>query len=181
MLLSIGLIAARVEPPPPAPVPNGPVAPDVLAAVTRLRPDLRAGQSGQRGRPDGRAAIQCAGGGHLRAAADPHAAEAQLLAQLDALPYVPASATGAIPFVDIADRFVVSGATYDAAVLSGATVASVAGALQNPTSAQAQAIVGSANVLTAAVCSVTGEIPAEVCDQPTVQQLRDVLAAVAPA
>jgi hypothetical protein len=42
---------------------------------------------------------------------------------------------------------------------------------------QARAIVGSANVLAAAICGATDNTPAEVCSQPAVQSIQAELAA----
>ena len=53
---------------------------------------------------------------------------------------------------------------------------SVADELSDPTSPRTQAIVGSANVLTAALCSVTGDSPANVCTQPAITALESTLA-----
>lgn len=70
---------------------------------------------------------------------------------------------GSIPFVDFGNRAALSGATYSPAVLQGSGWEQVVQALGNPSSDQARAILGSANVLTAAICQATGQQPAEVC------------------
>lgn len=100
----------------------------------------------------------------------------QLLRQYDVPPYVPANSAGAIPFVDIAGQYVISGASYDVGVLRGQSLESIAQSLSNPGSAQAQAIIGGANVITAALCTATGDQPGEVCTQPAVQELEATLA-----
>ena len=71
--------------------------------------------------------------------------------------------TGSIPFVDFGNRYTLSGATYRPDVLSGLTWQEIAAALQQPETPQAQAILGSANLITAAVCTVTGGQPSAVC------------------
>jgi len=70
---------------------------------------------------------------------------------------------GGIPFIDFAGRYVISGATYDPAVLKGRTHAQVAAALSDPSSPIARSIDGSANLITAAICASTGDQPAAVC------------------
>ena len=68
-----------------------------------------------------------------------------------------------IPVVDLGNRFILLQPSYTPDVLAGKNWTQVANALTNPDSAEAQAIVGSANLLTAAICKVTANQPAEVC------------------
>lgn len=75
---------------------------------------------------------------------------------------------GGIPFIDIGGKYVISGATYNPAVLKGKTHAQIAAALSDPTSPIAQGADGSANVITAAICASTGNKPAAVCTAPAV-------------
>jgi hypothetical protein len=112
----------------------------------------------------------------------PTPAQTSLLQTYDRPPYVPASAAGSIPFIDIGDQYLVSGASYDIGTLRGMTPDQVATTLSNPSSSQAQAIVGAANTLTAAICTSTGNMPADVCSAPAVASLQATLAATpAPA
>jgi hypothetical protein len=107
----------------------------------------------------------------------PTADQSSLLQKFDAPPYVPASAAGSIPFIDFAGQYVVSGASYDIGTLRGMSQQQVADALSDPNSPQAQAILGAANVLTAAICTSTGNQPADVCSAPAVASLQAQLAA----
>lgn len=70
---------------------------------------------------------------------------------------------GGIPFLDLGGRYVVSGASYDPQVLQGRTHEQIARALADPGSPVARAVDGTANVLTASLCELTGGQPAEVC------------------
>jgi len=70
---------------------------------------------------------------------------------------------GAIPFTDIANHYVISGAGYSPQTLAGSTWQEIASDLSNPQSTVTQQIVGNANYLTAAMCQVTGGKPASVC------------------
>ncbi len=93
-------------------------------------------------------------------------AQQQLFAKYDAPPYV--TTATAIPFILIGNRYVFNGAQYLPDVLRGHTAAQIAAALHDPTSAIAQAVVGSANLLTAAICTVTDQQPKDVCSSPAV-------------
>ena len=73
------------------------------------------------------------------------------------------SSGGAIPFVDFGNKYVISGASYDAGVLSGLSWATIASDLSNPNSAVAKAVDGTANYITAAICQLTGNQPASAC------------------
>ena len=70
---------------------------------------------------------------------------------------------GAIPFVDFGNKYVIAGASYNAGVLSGLSWATVAADLSNPSSPVAQAVDGTANYITAALCQLTGNQPASAC------------------
>ncbi|MGN6606446.1 MAG: DUF929 family protein [Jatrophihabitans sp.] len=93
--------------------------------------------------------------------------EQALLTKYDQPPYVQSS--GGIPFIDVGGRYVISGATYDPQVLHGHTQAQVAAALSDPSSPITRGIIGSANLVTAAVCSITGQQPAAVCSSAGVR------------
>ena len=93
----------------------------------------------------------------------PTAAEQQLLSTYDAPPYVASGSAGAIPFADLGNKFVVSGASYDPGLLAGKTQQQVAALLDTPGNPIAQAVDGTANALTAALCKLTGDQPATVC------------------
>ena len=97
----------------------------------------------------------------------PTAAEQQLWTKYD-----PACS---IPFVDFGNRYAFSGATFSPDLLSGASWQAIADELRDPKSAQAQAIVGSANLITAAICKTTSDQPAAVCSSSTIQDLEKKL------
>jgi hypothetical protein len=97
----------------------------------------------------------------------PTAAEQQLFNKYDT--------NGSIPFIDFGNRYAMTGATYSPDVLGGASWKPIADALQDPSSAQAKAIVGSANLLTAAICKMTEDQPASVCSSTMIQDLEKKL------
>ena len=69
---------------------------------------------------------------------------------------------GGYPFVDLGGSSTL-GAQYDPAVLKGMTQSQIAAALSQPKSAVALGIVGSANLVTAKLCTLTNGAPASVC------------------
>jgi hypothetical protein len=84
---------------------------------------------------------------------------------------------GSIPFLDIANRYVITGASFSPQVLQGLSRSQIAAQLEDPTSAVAQAIDGAANDITAAISSVTGNQPASVADSATIAAIARKLAA----
>jgi hypothetical protein len=71
-------------------------------------------------------------------------------------------AAGSIPFVDIGDHYL-TGVQYVPSALQGMTWSQVAAAMRDPASTVAKDIDGAANVLTAAICTMTHGQPAGVC------------------
>jgi Domain of unknown function (DUF929) len=67
------------------------------------------------------------------------------------------------PFIDFGNKVVLTNPSYNPQVLAGMTWAQVAAALHNPKSAVAQGALGSANLITAAICKMTGGKPGNVC------------------
>ena len=100
----------------------------------------------------------------------PTAAQQALDTKYNAPPYVPAANAGAIPFVDLGNKFILSGAQYNPQVLQGKTWAQVAAALKDPSNPIAQGADGAANTFTAAICKLTNNQPATACT-PTVQAI----------
>ena len=99
------------------------------------------------------------------------AADSTTFQTYDRPPYITGSA-GSIPFLDLGGSYVSSGASFDPQLLAGMSHRQVAAALADPTSPVAKAVDGSANVLTAALCEVTGQQPAAVCTAPGVDRRR---------
>ncbi len=67
------------------------------------------------------------------------------------------------PLLDIANHYVLVGSSFSPSVLAGLTQAQVAADLAVPASPVAQAVLASANEITAAICTVTGQRPTAVC------------------
>ena len=67
------------------------------------------------------------------------------------------------PFIDFGNKYIIKLPTYDPGVLAGMSWAQVAAALHNPSSQVAQGALGTANLMTAAICKMTGGKPSNVC------------------
>lgn len=91
----------------------------------------------------------------------PSSEQQSLQAKWDVPPYETQS--GAIPFIDFANQLLISGATYNPTVLQGQSHDQIASAMNDPSSKISQGAVGAANVITASVCTVTHDKPANVC------------------
>lgn len=84
-----------------------------------------------------------------------------LLNKYDAAPYT--TDPGSIPFVDFGNKYLIIGASYTPQTIDGLSWSQIATDLQTPSSAVAKAIDGTANYITAALCELTGNAPANVC------------------
>jgi len=102
----------------------------------------------------------------------------QLFQSIDKPPYT--SRALAFPFLDIAGRYTLSGAGYSPQVLQGLSWSQIATELSNPTSPVTQAIVGNANILTAAICTATSNQPQAVCSAPYIQSIVPAVSALQP-
>jgi hypothetical protein len=74
-----------------------------------------------------------------------------------------------IPFVDIGNRYILPQVQYLPSALSGLSWAQVAAAMRDPSSAVARDIDGAANIITAAICSLTNGQPGGVCQSAGVK------------
>jgi Domain of unknown function (DUF929) len=90
----------------------------------------------------------------------PTAAQQALWVKYD---YDTADKSTSFPFIDFGNKYIIKLPTYDPGVLAGMTWAQVAAALHNPSSAAAQGADGTANLITAAICKMTGGKPGNVC------------------
>ncbi len=105
----------------------------------------------------------------------PTSAQNKLFSKYDYPPYVSSSEEAAIPFIDLGGKYLIHGAQYNPQVLQGKTWAEVAAALSDKLTAIAQGADGAANILTAAICNVTGNQPSSVCSSPTITSLQGKL------
>jgi hypothetical protein len=106
----------------------------------------------------------------------PTSAQQALVTKYDYPPYVSQQVAGAIPFIDMGNKYaLLGGSSYIPSALAGKTWSQVAAALSDPSSPIAQAVDGAANNLTAAICKVTGNKPANVCTSPMIKTLQGQL------
>jgi hypothetical protein len=80
-----------------------------------------------------------------------------------------------LPFIDIDNQMIVSGWSFSPGVLSGLTMQQIANDLTDPSAPVAQAVLGSANQITAAICSATDQRPTDVCQTPGIESTADRL------
>lgn len=97
----------------------------------------------------------------------PTAAEEQLITRYNT--------SNSIPFVDFGNRYAFNGATYSPDLIGGMSWLAVADSLKQPESTQAKAIIGSANLITAAICKMTSDKSTTVCGSATIQDLEKKL------
>ena len=110
----------------------------------------------------------------------PTRAEQRLITTYDTSKYFPGnqSSSGgyAFPFIDIGNKFL-SETNYSPSILAGLSRDEIAAHLNDPKNPVTQAIVASANYLTAAICSATGQQPSSVCTSKGVLAAAKVLGA----
>ena len=83
--------------------------------------------------------------------------------------------TTGFPFVYFGGKYVVTSPSFDPKVLKGLTQTQVASQLNDPNSNVAKAVDGTANALTAAICSMTNNQPTKACLTPAVTNLQSQL------
>ncbi|QBD78471.1 DUF929 domain-containing protein [Ktedonosporobacter rubrisoli] len=113
----------------------------------------------------------------------PTAEQMQLFQKYDAPPYTSEQNKGSIPFILIGNQFTSTGSYFDPQVLIGHSHEDIIKQLKDPNSAIARGVLGSANYLTAAICNITQNQPADVCTAKPIPQIQQSLprASIAPA
>jgi hypothetical protein len=98
-------------------------------------------------------------------------AQDQEVVKFDTAKYTGGSSTtsGSIPFINFGNQFLASGASYRPTALQSLSRSEIAGGLSDPSNSVTQAIVTSANYQSAAICSIDGGKPADVCSGKGVQ------------
>ncbi len=89
-------------------------------------------------------------------------ADQALLDKYNKPPYVDPPG-GAIPWIYFGGKGIMNGAGVDKALLEGKAISDIATSIADPTSEVSKAVVGDANLLTAQICVMTNNQPAEVC------------------
>jgi hypothetical protein len=85
--------------------------------------------------------------------------------------YIPGATPGQVgfPFINIGNKAIISGATYNPGILAGLSWTDIAGGLDDASNPVTQSIVGAANYISAAVCASTKDAPSSVCSSPGVK------------
>ncbi len=91
--------------------------------------------------------------------------EAKLFSKYDAPPYVTQSSSGSIPFVDMANKYLLVGAQYVPAVLQNKNWSQIISSVYLYNSKISNNILSSAGYLIKDICSITNEKPQNVCSQ----------------
>jgi hypothetical protein len=95
--------------------------------------------------------------------------EATLAKKYDTAEFVPGASAGSIPFMDIGNQFLTAGASFSPSILTGLSSQQIASGLSDPANPATQAIVATANYITASICKVTNGQPGNVCTSKGVQ------------
>jgi hypothetical protein len=83
------------------------------------------------------------------------ALDARLIGTYDVPPYVNSvDQSGAVPFLDIGNQYILAGAQYNPQVLAGLSATQIASQLRDPSSPVAEAVDGAAQVIVAAIDQV---------------------------
>jgi Domain of unknown function (DUF929) len=98
-----------------------------------------------------------------------------LIRKYDAPPYVDKAGAGGIPFILVGGRYMWTGSPFSPAVLAHHGQADIAATLPNGVGSAAELILANGNELTAAICAVDGNQPAEVCSDPTIRKAIEAL------
>src|SRR6516162_5173486 len=89
--------------------------------------------------------------------------------------YEPNPQTRGFPFVAFSNKQVMKGYFYNPAVLQGQSWSQIAAALHDPTSPIAKSVLGAANYITGAICQMTNNQPANVCNSAAVTAVKSGL------
>lgn len=96
----------------------------------------------------------------------PTAQELALVNKYDShtfFPSIQAGQGGSIPFLDFGNQALIAGSSYSPSVLSGQTRDQIAAGLSDASNPATQAIVATANYMTASICHIDGGKPGSVC------------------
>jgi Domain of unknown function (DUF929) len=103
----------------------------------------------------------------------PTTEQQSLLNMYDVPPYTTQS--GSIPFIDIANQYIITGASFSPQDLQNLQWQDIAKYLSDPTSTVAKDILGTANYMTAGICMTTHQQPGNVCNTQVIQKIEQSL------
>ncbi|MGH9108791.1 MAG: DUF929 family protein [Acidimicrobiales bacterium] len=73
------------------------------------------------------------------------------------------TSSGSIPFIDIGNKAIITGASYSPSILQNLSRATIASGLSDPSNPVTRAIIATSNYISASICAVDGGQPAAVC------------------
>jgi hypothetical protein len=103
----------------------------------------------------------------------PTTEQQNLLNTYDVAPYT--TQPGSIPFIDIANQYIMIGASFSAQDLQNLQWQDIANSLSDPTSTVGKDILGTANYMTAGICMTTHQQPGSVCNTEVIQKIEQSL------
>jgi Domain of unknown function (DUF929) len=103
----------------------------------------------------------------------PTTQQQNLLNTYDVSPYT--TQAGSIPFIDIANQYIMTGASYSPQDLQSLQWQAIATNLSDPTSTVGKDILGTANYITAGICMTTHQQPGNVCNTEVIQKIEQSL------
>jgi hypothetical protein len=114
--------------------------------------------------------VPVSGGGYT-SLEQPTAEEKKVITTYSDPKYISGATAGQVsfPFIDIGNVALISGASFSPGVLANLNWTDIAGGLSDPTNPVTQAIVTTANYISAAICASSKGAPASVCQSPGVQ------------
>ena len=89
----------------------------------------------------------------------------------DAPPYIDSQNAGSIPFLSVGNQYIEISAGFIPDQMQGLTWQEIADKLNDPNSSIAKSVVANANYITAAICQVTDNKPANVCTAAPIPQI----------
>jgi len=93
----------------------------------------------------------------------PTSEQQSLMNTYDSAPYVSSGSNGAIPFIYMYGKYLITGANFLPSALQNKTATQIANSLNSTSNPIAKAVDGAANLFTAATCSITNNQPASAC------------------
>lgn len=103
----------------------------------------------------------------------PTSEQQQIQSIYDAPPYTDQNSANSIPFISIGNQYTTNGAGFNPSLLTNLSWQNIANRLNDSNNQATQGIIANANYITAAICQISNQQPANVCSSapiPTIIQ-----------